>query len=74
MLLHHPTYHIGSDPGKPNFMINGIIDNEFILKFYKDDKKNQELESLRNVSISLYVKIGYYKIILFLTLLPNFYV
>lgn len=49
MYLHHPKYHIISDPNKPNFMIEGIIDDQFVKKFYSGEKHNQDLkELLRN--------------------------
>ncbi len=46
MLLHHPIFYIDGDPDVPNFLINGIIDDEFIHKFYKSDKQNAELKLL----------------------------
>lgn len=46
MLLHHPIFYLDGDPDVPNFLINGMIDDEFIHKFYKSDKQNAELKLL----------------------------
>jgi hypothetical protein len=46
MFLHHPDYHIDSDPNKPNFMITLVIDNDFVKRFYKAGAKNEELREL----------------------------
>jgi len=57
MLLHHPDYFIDTDPSKPNFFINEIINDKFIKTYYKCDKSNDELrEKLANKN---HVKIFY---------------
>lgn len=57
MLLHHPDFFIDSDPNKPNFMINEIINDDFIKTYYKGDKSNDELrDKLANKN---HVKIFY---------------
>jgi len=57
MLLHHPDFFIDTDPSKPNFMINEIINDKFIKTYYKGDKTNEELrEKLANKN---HVKIFY---------------
>ena len=43
MYLHHPTYHIETDPGRPNFLVNGVIDSSFVKKFYRASADNEEL-------------------------------
>lgn len=43
MYLHHPTYHIETDPGRPNFMLNGIIDTQFVQTFYRAGADNKKL-------------------------------
>lgn len=45
MLLHHPMFFIEGDPSTPNFMINGIINNDFIHKFYSGGKHNEDLRT-----------------------------
>lgn len=46
MFLHHPTFHIESFTGNPNFMFNGSINSEFIKKYFSGGKFNLELENL----------------------------
>jgi hypothetical protein len=46
MFLHHPTFHIESYSGNPNFMFDGIINNEFVKKYFAGGKLNMELEKL----------------------------
>lgn len=43
MLLHHPAFYIEGDSFIPNFMINGVIDDDFINKFYSGGKLNEDL-------------------------------
>jgi hypothetical protein len=43
MLLHHPMFFIEGEPHIPNLMINGIIDDSFIHKFYKSRENNGDL-------------------------------
>jgi hypothetical protein len=43
MLLHHPDFFIEGDSYIPNFMVNQIIDDEFVLKYYNGKKNNVEL-------------------------------
>jgi hypothetical protein len=43
MLLHHPDFFIEGDSYIPNFMVNQIIDDEFVLKYYNGKKHNLEL-------------------------------
>lgn len=43
MFIHHPTYHIETDPDKPNFMINEIIDSNFVREFYHTRADNDKL-------------------------------
>lgn len=45
MLLHHPMFFIDGDPSTPNFMINGVIDDTFIHKFYSGGKLNNDLRA-----------------------------
>jgi hypothetical protein len=46
MFLHHPTYHIESFSDKPNIMFDGIINSDFVKKYYSGPKLNQELEQI----------------------------
>lgn len=46
MFLHHPCYFIESDPNIPNFMINGVIDNSFVEKYYRARADNTMLQQL----------------------------
>lgn len=43
MFLHHPTYHLETDPDCPNFMISEIIDTNFVMGFYRAGADNVEL-------------------------------
>jgi hypothetical protein len=45
MLLHHPMFFIEGDPYTPNLIINGIIDDAFIHKFYSGGKSNKDLRA-----------------------------
>ena len=46
MFLHHPSYFIETDPEKPNFMINGVIDTAFVENFYRAGADNTMLQQL----------------------------
>lgn len=46
MLLHHPDFFIEGDPYIPNFMVKGIIDEEFVRKFYNGWKYNEDLREV----------------------------
>lgn len=57
MLLHHPDFFIDTDPDKPNFLVNAVIDHEFVKTFYKASADNDLLrETLANKN---YVKVFY---------------
>jgi hypothetical protein len=43
MFLHHPSFFIEGDPDIPNFLVKGVIDEQFIQKYYKCDKHNDDL-------------------------------
>jgi hypothetical protein len=43
MLLHHPSFFIEGDPNIPNFLVNGVINDSFIQKYYKGDNHNKDL-------------------------------
>lgn len=43
MLLHHPSFFIEGDPDIPNFLVNGVINEQFIQKYYRGDKHNDGL-------------------------------
>lgn len=43
MLLHHPLFFIEGDPYIPNFLVNGVINEQFIHKYYKGDNHNDDL-------------------------------
>lgn len=45
MFLHHAGYHISTDPERPNFSIDGILDDDFIQKYYSGNKQNEVLHS-----------------------------
>ncbi len=55
MFLHHPSFFIVTDPNKPNFMINGVIDDEFVKTFYKaganNDLLRQKLANKNHVKV-----------------------
>lgn len=44
MFLHHTTFHIESYSDKPNFLFDGVIDCEFVKKYFSGSKLNKELE------------------------------
>lgn len=46
MFLHHPTFHIESYPGNPNFLFDGVINSDFVKKYYSGGNHNEELEKL----------------------------
>jgi hypothetical protein len=46
MFIHHPTFHIESFPDNPNFMFDGIIDSEFVKKYFAGPNLNSKLEIL----------------------------
>jgi hypothetical protein len=46
MFLHHPSYFIETDPEKPNFLIQGIINTDFVDNFYKASADNTQLLQL----------------------------
>lgn len=46
MFLHHPGYFLEDDPDRPNFMIEGEINNDFVDSFYRAGSKNDELRAL----------------------------
>lgn len=46
MFLHHPDYYIETDPGKPDFMIKGVVDTDFIENFYRARADNDMLQKL----------------------------
>jgi len=46
MFLHHATYHLSTDPDQPNFLIDGIIDDNFVQEYYGGNSENEKLHSL----------------------------
>lgn len=46
MFLHHPVYFLENDPERPNFMINGEVDSNFVDSFYRAGADNLELRRL----------------------------
>lgn len=46
MFLHHPTYHIETDPEAPNTMLGQRIDAEFVRTFYRAGADNVKLRRL----------------------------
>jgi hypothetical protein len=46
MFLHHPDYFLENDPDRPNFMIEGEVNSNFVDSFYKASRKNAELRTL----------------------------
>ena len=46
MFLHHPDYFIETDPSKPDFMINGVINTDFIDNYYRAAADNKMLYKL----------------------------
>jgi uncharacterized protein YbcC (UPF0753/DUF2309 family) len=44
MFLHHPTYHIESYAKNPNFLFKGVINTDFVKKYYNGKSLNNELE------------------------------
>jgi hypothetical protein len=57
MFLHHPDFYIKTDPEKPNFKINGIIDDNFVKTFYRAGADNELLR--KNLANKNNVKVFY---------------
>jgi hypothetical protein len=55
MFIHHSTFHIEGYPKNPNFMFDGIINSDFIEKYYANENSNSELsEKLLNKNFKVF--------------------
>lgn len=50
MFLHHPTFHITSYKLNPNFLFDGIIDNEFVKNYFSGEKEKKNIELSEKLS------------------------
>lgn len=46
MFLHHPDYFLENDPKRPNFLIEGEINSDFVNRYYKANANNEQLRSV----------------------------
>lgn len=46
MFLHHPSYFLEDDPDRPDFLIEGEVDSNFVDSFYRAGSNNQQLRNL----------------------------
>ena len=46
MFLHHPVYFLENDPDRPNFLIEGEVNSDFVDSFYRAGDRNDELRTL----------------------------